>query len=131
MAKKSLDSVLDKSIILTITAPNDNAKSISVQCAPAPLVFTALPYHVVWHENSNICRFWSQSTNPACLHENLLFVFICSKQIFVWKLKIKMLIYCRYFLSTPPIFNSFKINQLIFCDFFSGFVDSGSVVRCH
>ena len=32
--KKSLDSVLDKSIILTITAPNDNAKSISVQCAP-------------------------------------------------------------------------------------------------
>ena len=28
--KKSLDSVLDKSIILTITAPNDNAKSISV-----------------------------------------------------------------------------------------------------
>ena len=33
--KKSLDSVLDKSIILTITAPNDNAKSISVQCAPA------------------------------------------------------------------------------------------------
>ena len=34
--KKSLDSVLDKSIILTITAPNDNAKSISVQCAPPP-----------------------------------------------------------------------------------------------
>ena len=32
--KKSLDSVLDKSIILTKTAPNDNAKSISVQCAP-------------------------------------------------------------------------------------------------
>ena len=32
--KKSLDSVLDKSIILTITAPNDNAKSISVQCGP-------------------------------------------------------------------------------------------------
>ena len=31
--KKFLDSVLDKSIILTITAPNDNAKSISVQCA--------------------------------------------------------------------------------------------------
>ena len=31
--KKSMDSVLDKSIILTITAPNDNAKSISVQCA--------------------------------------------------------------------------------------------------
>ena len=30
--KKSLDSVLDKSITLTITAPNDNAKSISVQC---------------------------------------------------------------------------------------------------
>ena len=30
--KKSLDSILDKSIILTITAPNDNAKSISVQC---------------------------------------------------------------------------------------------------
>ena len=30
--KKSLDSVLDKSIILTKTAPNDNAKSISVQC---------------------------------------------------------------------------------------------------
>ena len=29
--KKSLDSVLDKSIILTITAPNDNAKSISVK----------------------------------------------------------------------------------------------------
>ena len=37
--KKSLDSVLDKSIILTKTAPNDNAKSISVQCAP---VLTAL-----------------------------------------------------------------------------------------
>ena len=34
ISKKSLDSVLDKSIILTITAPNDNAKSISVQCAP-------------------------------------------------------------------------------------------------
>ena len=32
--KKSLDSVLDQSIILTKTAPNDNAKSISVQCAP-------------------------------------------------------------------------------------------------
>ena len=32
--QKSLDSVLDKSIILTITAPNGNAKSISVQCAP-------------------------------------------------------------------------------------------------
>ena len=32
ISKKSLDSVLDKSIILTITAPNDNAKSISVQC---------------------------------------------------------------------------------------------------
>ena len=30
--KKSLDSVLDQSIILTKTAPNDNAKSISVQC---------------------------------------------------------------------------------------------------
>ena len=30
--KMSLDSVLDKSIILTKTAPNDNAKSISVQC---------------------------------------------------------------------------------------------------
>ena len=34
--KKSLDSVLDKSIIWTKTAPNDNAKSISVQCAPPP-----------------------------------------------------------------------------------------------
>ena len=34
--KKSLDSVLDKSIILTKTAPNDNAKSVSVQCAPPP-----------------------------------------------------------------------------------------------
>ena len=34
--KKSLDSVLDKSIILTITAPNDNAKSISVQCGGGP-----------------------------------------------------------------------------------------------
>ena len=33
--KKSLDSVLDQSIILTKTAPNDNAKSISVQCAGA------------------------------------------------------------------------------------------------
>ena len=32
--KKSLETVLDKSVILTITAPNDNAKSISVQCAP-------------------------------------------------------------------------------------------------
>ena len=30
--KKSLDSVFDKFIILTKTAPNDNAKSISVQC---------------------------------------------------------------------------------------------------
>ena len=50
---------------------------------PAPLVFTALPYHVVWHENSNICRFWSQSTNPTFFHENLLFVFICSNRIFV------------------------------------------------
>ena len=34
--KKSLDSVLDKSIILTKTAPNDNAKLISVHCAPLP-----------------------------------------------------------------------------------------------
>ena len=33
ISKKSLVAVLDKSIILTITAPNDNAKSISVQCA--------------------------------------------------------------------------------------------------
>ena len=32
--KKSLDSVLDKSIILTITAPNDNANQDPVQCAP-------------------------------------------------------------------------------------------------
>ena len=42
--KKSLDSVLDKSIILTKTAPNDNAKSISVQCAPPPCadIFYAL-----------------------------------------------------------------------------------------
>ena len=32
ISKKSLVAVLDKSIILTITAPNDNAKSISVQC---------------------------------------------------------------------------------------------------
>ena len=32
MPKKSLETVLDKSIILTITAPNDNAKLISVQC---------------------------------------------------------------------------------------------------
>ena len=32
ISKKSLVPVLDKSIILTITAPNDNAKSISVQC---------------------------------------------------------------------------------------------------
>ena len=38
--KKSLDSVLDKSIILTITAPNDNAKSISVQCALGGLGLT-------------------------------------------------------------------------------------------
>ena len=38
--KKSLDSVLDKSIIPTITAPNDNAKSISAQCAPPPLFFS-------------------------------------------------------------------------------------------
>ena len=45
--KKSLDSVLDKSIILTITAPNDNAKSISVQCAGgkdyAHLITTGTP----------------------------------------------------------------------------------------
>jgi hypothetical protein len=31
--KKPLESVLDKSIILTTAASNDNAKSISVQCA--------------------------------------------------------------------------------------------------
>ena len=46
--KKSLDSVLEKSIILTVTAPNDNAKSISVQCAPSdfgPLVVSAF-YHL-------------------------------------------------------------------------------------
>ena len=34
--KKSLDLVLDKSITLTTTAPNDNAKSISVQCSVPP-----------------------------------------------------------------------------------------------
>ena len=33
ISKKSLVAVLDKPIILTITAQNDNAKSISVQCA--------------------------------------------------------------------------------------------------
>jgi hypothetical protein len=32
ISNKSLVPVLDKSIILTITAPNDNAKLISVQC---------------------------------------------------------------------------------------------------
>jgi hypothetical protein len=32
ISKKSLVPVLDKSIILTITGPNDNAKLISVQC---------------------------------------------------------------------------------------------------
>ena len=32
ISKKSLVPVVDKYIILTITAPNDNAKSISVQC---------------------------------------------------------------------------------------------------
>ena len=36
--KKSLDSVLDQSIILTKTAPNDNAKSISVQCEGVQMV---------------------------------------------------------------------------------------------
>ena len=34
ISKKSLVAVLDKSIILTITAPNDNANQDPVQCAP-------------------------------------------------------------------------------------------------
>ena len=38
ISKKSLGPVLDKSIILTIAAPNDKTKSISVQCAPPPLI---------------------------------------------------------------------------------------------
>ena len=33
ISKKSLVAVLDKSIILTITAPNDNANQDPVQCA--------------------------------------------------------------------------------------------------
>jgi hypothetical protein len=37
ISKKSLVAVLDKSIILTITAPNDNANQDPVQCAPPPL----------------------------------------------------------------------------------------------
>ena len=40
--KKSLDSVLDQSIILTKTAPNDNAKSISVQCEGGQIMPTKL-----------------------------------------------------------------------------------------
>ena len=35
ISKKSLVAVLDKSIILTITSPNDNANQDPVQCAPA------------------------------------------------------------------------------------------------
>ena len=34
ISKKSLVAVLDKSIILTITFPNDNANQDPVQCAP-------------------------------------------------------------------------------------------------
>ena len=34
ISKKSLVAVLDKSIILTVTAPNDNANQDPVQCAP-------------------------------------------------------------------------------------------------
>ena len=34
MISKSLVAVLDKFIILTITAPNDNANQDPVQCAP-------------------------------------------------------------------------------------------------
>ena len=45
ITKKSLDSVLDQSIILTKTAPNDNAKSISVQCAP-PLEWTSVDIYI-------------------------------------------------------------------------------------
>ena len=43
--KKSLVSVLDKSIILTITSPNDNAKSISVQWGGGGdfLIYTSKP----------------------------------------------------------------------------------------
>ena len=41
--KKSLVSVLDKSIILTITSPNDNAKSISVQWGGDFLIYTSKP----------------------------------------------------------------------------------------
>ena len=47
ISKKSLVPVLDKSIILTITAPNDNAKSISVQCGPPPSLPPSLPIILV------------------------------------------------------------------------------------
>ena len=36
ISKKSLVAVLDKSTILTITAPNDNANQDPVQCALPP-----------------------------------------------------------------------------------------------
>ena len=42
ISKKSLVAVLDKSIILTITAPNDNANQDPVQCAPPPTVRQAV-----------------------------------------------------------------------------------------
>ena len=56
ISKKSLVPVLDKSIILIITAPNDNAKSISVQCggghfAGMPMVADVRGVGVKNHEN--------------------------------------------------------------------------------
>ena len=50
--KKSLDSVLDISIILTIAAPNDNVKSISVQCVC--VLGGGLRKSSIWSQQKNL-----------------------------------------------------------------------------
>ena len=42
---------MDKSIILTKTAPNDNAKSISVQCAWGAISISAVQNIHIWAGN--------------------------------------------------------------------------------
>ena len=48
ISKKSLGPVFKNLIILTIRAPNDNAKSISVQCAP-PHILPHPPWGAAYH----------------------------------------------------------------------------------
>ena len=69
ISKKSLVAILDKSIILTITAPNDNANQDPVQCAPHLV-------HVVieWPLMQNITLVFNQVFNRKTVAVRLLFL---------------------------------------------------------